>query len=244
MGTTIDNVIMARSIAETGLVPKDAWVIDLGAQEVHDNFDVARLDAMFRMFLPAEVVAGISMDAFLRTRYVGPIFERLGFRYSCIDTYEVEGLQGSVTLDLNFDQAPPHLLGQGDIVQNFGTTEHVCNQYNCFKLIHDVTKPGGFMWHNLPMSDFYAHGFFKYDPKFFTRLAVANKYEIRTLKFYRAPALRQIPDLLFDNGLPQIESVDTAIEILLYKTVDAPFAVPIDVDDFTLNEIAERQAAG
>lgn len=241
MGTSIENIFLARSLAEAGLVPKDALVIDIGAQELKHKFDVARLHAMFREFLPAEALADLSDDAFADARYTGPIFEFFGFRYTSIDAYKVAG---GITLDLNFDQAPPHLFGQGDIVQNFGTTEHVCNQYNCFKLIHDVTKPGGFMWHAVPMSDYYTHGFFKYDAKFFLTLATANKYEIRKLNFSHGPGWHKIPEYLFDNGLPQIESMNTSINIMLRKTVDAPFVVPLDLDDAAMSEAAKQQTAG
>ena len=33
-------------------------------------------------------------------------------------------------------------------------TEHVLNQYNSFKVIHEETRPGGCMRHQLPASGF------------------------------------------------------------------------------------------
>src|SRR6185436_17673571 len=53
--------------------------------------------------------------------------------------------------DLNTDKVPPE-WGQFDLVTNAGDTEHVFNQVNCFTAIHDLTRVGGVMCHQLPVA--------------------------------------------------------------------------------------------
>jgi SAM-dependent methyltransferase len=104
-------------------------------------------------------------------------YEKLGFAsYTCID---INGEGGAVRLDLNTTDIISDLEvdRQFDIVTNHGTTEHVFNQANCFRLMHAWTKPGGLMVHVLPTQDYVNHGFFNYQPVFFHDLAWANSYE-------------------------------------------------------------------
>ena len=54
----------------------------------------------------------------------------------------------------------------------------IFNQFNVFKTIHDLTKPGGFIFHQLPGQGYYDHGFYNYQPTFFFDLAEANDYSM------------------------------------------------------------------
>lgn len=229
MGTSIDDVYFARSLAEQGLIPKDAFLIDLGAQEFNGGIDIFKLHDMMAQFLAEENFDKLSIRDFTKLRFSSQIFQLLGFKYLALDVYESES---SIVFDLNHDAVPGELQGAGHLVQNFGTTEHVFNQANCFKVIHDMTSPdGGIMWHNLPMSDFFYHGFFKYDIKFFDRLLIANKYELVHLRIDQAAGSMAVPDILFEKGLPPTEAKDTGVNILLRRTSPAPFKFPLDYDD-------------
>ena len=73
----------------------------------------------------------------------------LGLSYASID---IDGSPGSIPLDLNYDEVPAAFVGQYDVVTNFGTTEHVANQLQSFKIIHDLATPGALMLHVLPAS--------------------------------------------------------------------------------------------
>ena len=70
-----------------------------------------------------------------------------------------------------------------DIVTNFGTSEHVFNQFAFMKNCHDLTKPGGISLHALPVASGMDHGFFNYHPTFFRSLAIANNYEILDFRY-------------------------------------------------------------
>ena len=70
-----------------------------------------------------------------------------------------------------------------DIVTNFGTSEHVFNQFAFMKNCHDLTMPGGISLHALPVASGMDHGFFNYHPTFFRSLAIANDYEILDFRY-------------------------------------------------------------
>ena len=80
-------------------------------------------------------------------------------------------------LDLNNDRVPEKLLGAFDLVINAGTTEHLANQENAFRVIHDLTRRGGLMYHEVPGGSCTDHGFVAYQPKFFHRLMQQNDYQ-------------------------------------------------------------------
>jgi len=242
MGTSIDNVFFARSLAEEGLIPKDAFLIDLGAQEFKGGLDIFKLRDMMAQFLVHDSFDNLSIRDFPKLRFSGQLFKMLGFKYLALDVYESDG---SIVFDLNHDAVPEELKGAAHLVQNFGTTEHVFNQANCFKVIHDLTSPnGGIMWHNLPMSDFFYHGFFKYDIKFFERLLIANKYELVHLRIDQAAGSMAVPDILLEKGLPPTVPMDTGVNILLRRTSPAPFKFPLDYDDSKVDveELLEQGA--
>ncbi|MBC8240629.1 MAG: hypothetical protein H8E30_09145 [Alphaproteobacteria bacterium] len=229
MGTSINDVFFARSLAEQGIIPKDTFLIDLGAQEFNSGIDIFKLHDLMAQFLHEDTFNDLSIRDFTKLRFSGQIFELLGFKYLALDVYESEN---SIVFDLNHDPVPEELKGAGHLVQNFGTTEHVFNQANCFQVIHDLTSPdGGIMWHALPMSDFYYHGFFKYDVKFFERLLIANNYELVYQKYSQSPGDQPIPQVLLDNGMPAMPSMDTGVNIMLRRTSAAPFKFPLDYDD-------------
>ena len=111
----------------------------------------------------------------LNEAFVGELFEQAGMEYTSIDiAYGYKTL----LLDLNHSPLPSQFFQKFDLVLNFGTTEHILDQYNSFKIIHEATKVGGFMYHQLPSSGFVDHGYFVYTGRFFFDLAGFNGYEI------------------------------------------------------------------
>ena len=82
----------------------------------------------------------------------------------------------SIPLDLNTDQVPQPLRRQFDLVINTGTTEHVANQAQAFRIIHDLTRKGGVMFHEVPAGS-WNHGLVNYTPKFFLLLHKQNDYQ-------------------------------------------------------------------
>jgi hypothetical protein len=65
-----------------------------------------------------------------------------------------------------------------DVCINNGTSEHLFDQANFFRMMHNHTKIGGVMIHWTPCLGYYDHGFYNVQPGFFHDLAFANSYEM------------------------------------------------------------------
>ena len=128
------------------------------------------------------LAAGARIDAAggIQGAWLGEILSRVGADYIAYDIFEADR---TVIFDLNRDAVPPDSRGAFDLVLNCGTTEHVLNQFNAFRVIHDACRTGGVMYHNLPMTGYLDHGYFCYNPRLFFELAAANRYTVNTLGF-------------------------------------------------------------
>lgn len=103
-------------------------------------------------------------------------FESLGIRHISID---LNGEDGALVLDLSKPIHNKELLGRFDVVTNFGTSEHVKNQYHCFRNIHNFTRKGGLCLHAIPkIGHWIDHCEYYYDPSFFKKLAELCNYSI------------------------------------------------------------------
>lgn len=213
-----------RSFQETcrigDIVPGQA-ILDVGASELF----CASEPAVLNEFLVSFGAAPYEEAELLRMAdraFAAELFRRAGFHYNAIDYADFPGI---LRLDLNVDELPLENYGKYNFVNNAGTSEHILNQYNVFKLIHDATAPGGLMYHGVPGWGYYEHGIIGYSPKFFWALATANDYRI--LRFageadnlplgLRADFMQQIEF----NHAPVMEQV--LLHVLLRKTADAPF---------------------
>lgn len=101
-------------------------------------------------------------------------FEHLGVYHTSID---LNGKDGAVAYDLS----KPILMWEGkfDMVTDFGTSEHVEGQRECFRNIHNFCRVGGVMVHAVPMKGTYAgHSPYHYDREIFDKLALDNNYEV------------------------------------------------------------------
>lgn len=165
------------------------------------------------------------------------MYESLGFEYSCIDLMEAENCYA---LDLNFDQVPMEIYNKFDLVTNLGTTEHLINQNNCFKFLHDLTKLNGFMFHNVPFQGFENHSLICYNPKLFWMIARSNNYKLHFFHVTRSKKKHLINnDIInnimdnFDNGLPnelkEFYLEDASIQIVFEKIHESQYVPPIDV---------------
>lgn len=173
-----------------------------------------------------------------RTTMFSEIADLTSLRYTSIDV--CPGLRDTEILDLNFDPLPRRMRGAFDVVCNFGTTEHIINQWNCFEVIHDALVVGGAVYHQLPMSGYLDHGYYCYTPLFFKELADANAYKIEHMAATPAGAsyvdradLQQLtgdtilkpPGPLGENNrIPQIN-----IHVVMRKTLDQPFRASLEI---------------
>ena len=164
------------------------------------------------------------------------LYTALGFTYHCID---LDSKFNAIPLDLNFDACPAEHVGKYGFVTNHGTSEHILNQYNVFKVMHDLTKAGGFMLHAVPFTVHLEHGFFNYQPNFFEALARYNSYEVSGIwvgpGWQVASFIPWEPSLL--DYLVLNAQTTHLLVALLQKQYDTPFCVPFQgVYEPTTNE--------
>ena len=69
--------------------------------------------------------------------FAGELFARAGLSYEAVD---ISPYPRTMAIDLNRGRLPFWKRGRYDLVTNCGTTEHVMNQLNAFRLIHDACK--------------------------------------------------------------------------------------------------------
>ncbi len=154
---------------------KIASVVDLGVQEITCSLGHEVIQDFLQKTNPGKT---IPLDWVIKTFTNGwakDFWTGCNKKYVALD---VAGEGEYTFFDLNFDSVPESLLGSGDLVCNAGTTEHLINQYNAFKVMHDLTAKGGYMYHALPMAGFHDHGLFNYNVKFFQQLAHYNDYKV------------------------------------------------------------------
>jgi hypothetical protein len=173
-----------------------------------------------------------------RTTMFSEITDLASIEYASIDV--CPGLKNTEILDLNFDALPDRMLGHYDVVFNFGTTEHIVNQWNCFEVMHDALRVGGVAYHQLPASGYLDHGYYCYTPLFFRELADANGYVIERLAVTPAGENRidalDIPSIAGDtilkepgplaenNRIPQLN-----LHVILRKTRNRPFRASLEI---------------
>jgi hypothetical protein len=214
-------------------------VIEIGAQQLADSFltSDSLLDEVFALFGRSRPDLGkphgsfsMAEDAPSSRRF----WTALGFDYAALD---FDGHRDSIAIDLNRDSVPTQFVGAFDLVVNTGTTEHVANQDNTFRVIHDLTRKGGVAYHEVPatMTD---HGLFNYNPRFFWKLRDANDYEVLSMKVFTSGEEPVPPHIQENNerfggglsiGVSHLTSM--SIRVSFRKRNRRPFGSPMDLPD-------------
>jgi hypothetical protein len=256
----IGNGDLARLISLTrdGFVRPGGAVVELGAQQLNKSFfyDQTLIDEIGQLFGardPFPLKAGEHGNDHLDLDPTDPLardfWRWLGFDYLAID---IDGSPQSLPLDLNYDEVPQIERKRFSLVTNFGTTEHICNQLNAFKVVHDLCALNGLMLHVLPAQGYFNHGLVNYNPKFFWMLARSNRYRWLHVDYHRGIA-QPLPQNIIDNVKhysPEIlersmgyVAEDCGLVIVLQKSFDIPFVAPIDVNTGTKapNRILEQR---
>ncbi|HEX4609501.1 MAG TPA: methyltransferase domain-containing protein [Urbifossiella sp.] len=133
-------------------------------------------------------------NPYIPTLFLGDVLRLTAVEYVAFD---VVSAYYADRFDLNVHSLARECHNTFDVVVNFGTTEHLMNQFNAFKVIHEACKPGGYMFHQLPATGYLTHGYFCYNALMFQELAEANGYEVADLWFYGPQGS---PDTVLVNG--------------------------------------------
>ncbi len=109
---------------------------------------------------------------------------------------------------------------------------------NAFRVIHDATKVGGHIVHDLPANGHMDHGFFCYTPRLFFDLAGYNGYEIVDFNYCPGGDGNDIYKIVRDYSsifpvLSQIVEApvqprDISMFLILKKTRNARFVLPME----------------
>ncbi|MGZ0080396.1 hypothetical protein [Methylomonas sp. YC3] len=166
-----------------------------------------------------------------RTTLFSEITDLTNIEYKAFDVCPAFKTQ---LLDLNFDPLPAEDYERFDVVLNFGTTEHVFNQWNSFSIMHDALKVGGVLYCVLPASGYLDHGYYCYTPLFFRDLANANGYEILDMFFAQAG----------ENSLKGIQA-DIRKESMFQSSNSANLAPQDDrVPCFNIHVVVKKSRSG
>jgi hypothetical protein len=102
-------------------------------------------------------------------------YQSLGVEHISID---LNGEDEALPIDLD-KPMPFILLNQFDVITNYGTIEHVNNQYQVFTNVHDMCKKGGLVNHIFPPRGHWpGHCRYYYSEDFVRGLAKACDYHI------------------------------------------------------------------
>jgi hypothetical protein len=246
VGLYYETVLHLIALRRSGRLPDRARVIEIGAQQLSNSFlsadeSLAELYGLFGrkpVYLGAQqttsMVDGQEHQA-ATAPASQPFWESLGFSYNAV---EYGGHLGVTSLDLNRDSVPSSLRSSYDLVVNGGTTEHVVNQDNAFRVIHDLTKVGGVMMHEVPAGGMLTHGVVSYNAKFFWLLCRENEYEVLDLTISHGANGSVSNDVVQSNArygrsLNPIPAGLTVpiflITAILRKSSRAAFVTPLDV---------------
>lgn len=247
MGMCSIDLKLVNDLRERGLVPDGARVLEIGAQQLSNDFlrstkELARSAALFRTEtpphfpdpLPTHILPGGLEHQPAEAPYARTFWNWVGLESQSID---IDGSPGAKAIDLNSGRVPVGWRQRFDLVMNLGTTEHLVDQENAFKVMHDAMKPGGIMIHRLPTGGF--HGLLSYTPRFFLTLAAANRYRWHMMNLYAAPGAYTVPPKLlarlaeFDPDAPsRLASYtvgDSTILVALERTSRRKYLTPLDV---------------
>lgn len=218
----------SRSILELG---EQNWYGDIEAREIGDLIDVFAASteqaASLRQALQQQLDQPDEWSSFRHAK----LFYQLAFgheRYQAIDLHGSPGM--ALAHDLNL---PLPLQEQFDVVTNLGTAEHVFNQYQVFRSIHERCRPGGLMLHALPNQGAYDHGFFNYHPTFLFDLCEANGYGAVLIGYadcskalHRLHELRSREDYVRMAVDGRLSAQSGLLAVLRKPAGELPFAVP------------------
>jgi hypothetical protein len=249
MGIGIDFLHDLAVIKRAGLLDDCSAVAEIGRQQFsHDVFGSSQLHQLCTLYsIPVpDIGAAATPDRFTEDApYSRPLWQALGYRYVAID---IDGSPDSLPLDLNVDEVPAEHKGAYGLVANLGTTEHVANQINAFKVVHDVTAVGGVMMHHVPTQGYMMHGLVNYNLKFFWMLARSNLYQFVDADLQCSPIQRPLSSDLSDfiskfRPCRDFTVPNGFLYAALRKTSDQPFMPPLDIPTGSLppNETIKRR---
>lgn len=234
------------------LLKSGCSVLDIGSSNLY-SAEASQIAMFLDKYSPSvadrsvfcqRLAAGSGYDSVkggMNESFFGELIEKAGMEYF---SFDIASGYKTLILDLNRASLPANLNKKFDLVLNFGTTEHILNQFNCFEVMHDATKIGGYIYHSLPTIGYVDHGYITYTGRCFFDIAGYNGYEIvdfwfegpagdnnlyDSLRSYRAyfpaldRALAEIGKAPQASFLDKLGIPDVSINVVYRKVKDKPF---------------------
>jgi hypothetical protein len=203
-------------------------VLDFGAQELFCGRSPSHINRFVSSF-GGEPFPDCEAKRLAENGMAGEMMVRAGFRYASVD---YKDYPFAVRLNLNLDELPREHHGKYRLVTNHGTSEHILNQWNVFKAMHDAAAQGGLIYHAVPCCGEFDHGIFNYNAKFWWALSDANGYRTLKMSAWIDDKAKQVPDSFSDTITDYLPSAWRApsgwMNILFQKTEARPFAGLVD----------------
>lgn len=242
MGIGIASVQNLLELHNLRLLKNSKSVLEIGSQELHlkkadleELIKIAGLDSKLLENIPN--IKNWPFGPRASSKY---LYEILGIKdYQSID---MNGKHGAIIHDLNKPFNDTSKFNKFDIVTDFGSCEHVFNISECYKTLHNLVKPGGYLI--VDQAILKGNGYFKFDESFFEGIAAANNYKIIFSSYvintgdktkngsynqFHIPRNHKLLDVLDYSKLGNIEKSDNiGIFSVMQKTTQDEFKIPYE----------------
>lgn len=246
MGYGVEMMALFTELADRGNFKDIKRAVDIGSAEMHfakQDITSSPYKESIRLAIKqicGKILTDDQLDSLANRAPASQFFSFIGVDYKALDT---DGMYGPA-FDFNFDSVYPSDRGAYCLTVNAGTTEHLINQMNAFTVAHDLTRPGGLMIHVVPFLGLIDHGFFNYNPNFFSSLARCNSYEVLGLWVCPTNSATLLPwangTILKHLKVSQEQEHSINLFCALRKTNDVEFCVPFQKcyeDDMTSDSL-------
>lgn len=157
---------------------------------------------------------------------IARIFYEVFYAPRAVEAIDYNGID-SHKLDLN---GPIDLGRQFDVCIDNGTAEHVFNIGQVFRTMHDHTRPGGVMIHDVPFTGHIDHGFYGIHSTLFFDLCLWNGYDMLSMSYIDADKVVDFQHR--DDIVTMMEKGEIARDshwfvILRRPPTAEPFRVPV-----------------
>jgi len=178
MGIAIAAVQNTLEMYKLGYLKNSKSVFEIGSQELH-----LKKEDLKQLFDNAALKSDL-VDKFpninnwperpgCSAKY---FYESLGIKeYQSMD---INSDHGAIGHDLNKPFEDRSKFNKFDIVTDHGSSEHVFNIAECYKTIHNLTKPGGYIILSQLIFNRVNHAYFLFDDSFIDQIAAANRYKV------------------------------------------------------------------
>lgn len=235
MGFSIIEARFVEAALKMRILPRGMNILELGESNVIPEQAAPDLLSILAPYLPADRVGEaerrIEQSRNSRSTYQRTFGTARALYHAIFDPASYT----AIDLDLGprrhcFDLNNPVEMHQRfDCVINNGTSEHVFDQANVFRIMHDHTRAGGVIINWTPCLGWINHGLYCVQPGFFFDLSRANGYEIDLIGLTTDTMCYQLHsgDDVWGalHGCPELST--SAVCTVLRKTTDAPFVAPV-----------------